>query len=82
MDGQFQINLQAKDMNFFDLNIHIFYSHFPSIFYRSCEIQRVEILELQLDAKNVTQMIQLLGVASTVCKKAVDLTTPAIIEEN
>jgi hypothetical protein len=37
-EGQFQTSLQARIMNFFYLKIHIYWTHFPSIFCRSCQI--------------------------------------------
>ena len=79
LEGQFQTTLQAKDINFliwkFRSIILIFLLFFAGVVKSSafCTLlmlfQRVEILELQFDAKTWLKLFNLLGIASTVCKK-------------
>ena len=79
LEGQFQTTLPAKPINFsiwkFRSIILIFLLFFAGVVKSSafCTLlmlfQRVEILELQFDAKTLLKWFNLLGIASTVCKK-------------
>ena len=79
LEGQFQTTLQAKPINLFIWKfrsiILIFLLFFAGVVKSSafCTLlmlfQRVEILELQFDAKTWLKWFNLLGIASRVCKK-------------
>jgi predicted membrane metal-binding protein len=82
--GKFQTNLPAKPINFlvwkFKSIILIFLLFFAEFvkstaFYTLLLLfQKVDIFELQFHAKITIQICQLFRIATTVCKKAVDLT--------
>ena len=79
LEGKFQINLQAKSITFlvwkFRFIILIFLLFFAGFvkstaFYKLLRLfQRVDMFELQFDAKITIQICQLFGIAATVCKK-------------
>ena len=79
LKGKFQTNLQAKLLNFlvwkFRSIILIFLLFFAEFVKSTASykllrlFQRVDMFELQFDAKITIQACQLFGIAATVCKK-------------
>ena len=69
----------------FDLKIQVYYTHFPSIFYRICQIHcwcyslKVEWFESHFFRQIAIQTFQLYGVwnSNDSVQKVVDLTNPA-----